>query len=280
MPSIGAATRDPLTQKIQGLLAHAGDLPARLERPSLPAVRESAAVLWACLHTVSTHAKIETALARAVDSEALYRSFDAFLAFRAGESTATLAALVDAWTSASLAELQALDEQRADLEAFTTSLLQELQAVQRSLGESLSEIAKGLTGIAERSEWLVVFHQAVEQIVTSELDFDRARSGLRSLMARLELSQDDLGRMFEVSGETVRRWERAMTTIPVQRRAEILAAESALRRLQDCFRPDRLAAVVRRPAELFDGESALAWILRGRIAEVADRYETALLYQA
>jgi hypothetical protein len=36
---------------------------------------------------------------------------------------------------------------------------------------------------------------------------------------------------------------------------------------------------IRRPAELFDGETALAWILRGRIAEVADRYETALLYQ-
>lgn len=273
MPTTQTATLHPLSEEIQVLLAHAGDLPARLQRPNLPVARESVAVFWECLDIVSTHANIESALARAVDSEALYRSFDAFLAFRAGETALTVSALVEAWTSTSLAEVP-------ELLAFTTSLQRELQALQRDLADNLSEIAKGLTGVDERSEWLVVFHQAVEQVVTSELGLDRARTALRSLLARLELSQDDLGRMFGVSGETIRRWERAMTSIPVERRAEILSAESGLRRLQDLFRPDRLAAVVRRSAELFDGESALEWILRGRIAEVADRYETALLYQA
>jgi len=47
----------------------------------------------------------------------------------------------------------------------------------------------------------------------------------------------------------------------------------------EIFRPERLFQVVRRKADLFDGESALEWILRGRVAEVADRYELALSYQ-
>lgn len=276
----GWAALDTLFQEIQGLLAHARDLPARLERPSLSAATKSVTLFWECLQTVSSHAKIEAALARAIDSEALYRSFDAFLAFRADEAVMTSSALVEAWTSTSLAELHALDEQRADLLTFTSSLLRDLQAVQRNLAESVAESAEGLTGPAEHSEWLVVYHQAVEQVVTSELGIDRARTGLRSLMARLELSQDDLGRIFGVSGETIHKWERATTAIPSERRANIVSAESALRRLQDLFRPDRLAEVVRRSADLFDGESALEWILRGRIAEVADRYERALLYQA
>jgi transcriptional regulator with XRE-family HTH domain len=119
----------------------------------------------------------------------------------------------------------------------------------------------------------------VEQIVAPDLGADQARTALRSLMTRLELSQDDLGRAFGVSGESVRRWERGATSIPAERRSEILAAEAGLRRLQDLFRPERLPSAIRRPAELFDGDSALEWILRGRIEEVADHYETALLYQ-
>jgi len=45
------------------------------------------------------------------------------------------------------------------------------------------------------------------------------------------------------------------------------------------FRPERLAQVVRRKAGLFDGESALDWILRGRIVTAVDHYEIALVYQ-
>ena len=58
------------------------------------------------------------------------------------------------------------------------------------------------------------------------------------------------------------------------------AAGAALGRLEAMFRPERLSQVVRRKAGLFEGESALDWILRGRIAAAAGRYETALAYQA
>ena len=56
-------------------------------------------------------------------------------------------------------------------------------------------------------------------------------------------------------------------------------ASSAVMRLAAIFRPERLPQVIRRKAALFGGESALDWILRGQIHEVADRYETTLAYQ-
>jgi len=223
---------------------------------------------------------VGSAIAQAIDFGALYRSFDAFLAFRAGEAALTASALLEVWSSTSLAELRVLEGAKAEMLVFAKSLRRELEADRGDLAEDLSAAAKELAGFPDRGEWLVVFHQAVEQIVASELGADQARTALRSLMARLELSQDDLGRVCGVSGETIRRWERGLTAIPADRRSEILATESELRRLQDLFRPERLPTLIRRSVELFDGESALAWILRGRIVEVADRYEEALRYQA
>lgn len=280
MPSTAPATLHPLSQEIQSRLELARDLPARLERPNLPAVRESAAVFWECFHALSAHAHLGTTLARVIDFEALYRSFNALLAFRTGEAALTASALLEAWLSASQAELRALEGPESTRLDFATSLRRELEAAHGDLAEGLSVAFKEGAAFSQRSEWLVLFHQATEQIVTSLLAADQGRTSLRSLMARLELSQDDLGRMFGVSGETIRRWERGQTTIPAERRSAILAAESGLRRLQDLLRPSRLPTTIRRNAELFDGESALDWILRGRIAEVADRYEEALLYQA
>jgi hypothetical protein len=86
--------------------------------------------------------------------------------------------------------------------------------------------------------------------------------------------------MLGVSGETVRRWKAGATGIPLSHAAELTAAESALNRLMRMFRPARLPLAIRRNADLFGGKRALDWILDGRIAEVADRYEAALAYQA
>jgi transcriptional regulator with XRE-family HTH domain len=99
-------------------------------------------------------------------------------------------------------------------------------------------------------------------------------------MGHLGLSQDELGRMLGVTGESVRRWKTGATAIPLSRLAEITAAESALNRLLQVFRPQRLPVAIRRQAELFGSKRALDWILDGRIAEVADRYELSLAYQA
>ncbi|MEK7408194.1 MAG: hypothetical protein AAB225_24250 [Acidobacteriota bacterium] len=88
-----------------------------------------------------------------------------------------------------------------------------------------------------------------------------------------------MGRMFGVAGETVRRWLRGASRVPDSRLAEMESAAAALNRLLEIFQPDRLRQVIRRPAEVFGGERALDWILRGRIGEVAERYEAALAYQ-
>ena len=106
-----------------------------------------------------------------------------------------------------------------------------------------------------------------------------ARLTLDRLMLRLGLSQDEAARMLGVSGETVRRWQRGAVKIPMPRAVQILSMAEALDRLLALFQPARLPLAIRRPAELFDGERALDWILRGRIADAAGRYEIALSYQ-
>ncbi len=102
---------------------------------------------------------------------------------------------------------------------------------------------------------------------------------LERLAAALELGQDDLGRMFCVSGESVRRWRTGATGIPAHKRARIAEASAGLDRLEHIFLPASLAAATRRKAEAFEGEAAIDWILRGRVRDVADIYEFVLSYQ-
>jgi len=113
----------------------------------------------------------------------------------------------------------------------------------------------------------------------AEAGVSLGRPAIKRLMGCLSLSQDQLGRMLGVSGETVRRWKTGATGIPLSQVAELTAAESALHRLLQIFRPERLALAIRRKAELFEGRRALDWILDGRIAEVADRYEMSFAFQ-
>lgn len=81
---------------------------------------------------------------------------------------------------------------------------------------------------------------------------------MQSLMACLDLSYDDLGRLFNISGETVRRWEQGSHPIPTERKAELTLAGAALERLLKVFRMERLPETLRRPAQLFDGKTALS----------------------
>ena len=127
---------------------------------------------------------------------------------------------------------------------------------------------------------LLDYDQAVLQFLSSAEHVDEGRRILRRLMTSLGLGQDEAGRMFGVSGETVRRWDRGKVRIPDSRMAVLVSAEAALTRLDALFVPERLPQAIRRPAELFQGERALDLILRGRIADVASRYEMALAYQA
>lgn len=107
----------------------------------------------------------------------------------------------------------------------------------------------------------------------------RGRQTIRRLMTALRLSYDDLGRMLGVSGETVRRWDRGTVEVSEAKLAALDVAGQMLSRLLRLFRLDRLAEVMRRPAEAFGGQRALDWVLQGRLQEVADRYERELAYQ-
>lgn len=106
------------------------------------------------------------------------------------------------------------------------------------------------------------------------------RAALSTVREALDLSFDQMGRVFHVSGETARRWETGVSAIPEAHWAAITTLSEETKRLQQLFEPDRLPLVIRRPAEMFSGSVALDWIFAGRVQEIADLYEAALLYQA
>lgn len=132
---------------------------------------------------------------------------------------------------------------------------------------------------AGNEQALLDYDLAVHEFLSAVAREDSGRRILRRLMTHLRLSQDDAGRMLGVSGETVRRWERGQNRIPEARVADLSALDAALTRLESLFLPHKLPEVIRRRAELFEGERAIDLILRGRITQVAERYETALAYQ-
>jgi hypothetical protein len=120
---------------------------------------------------------------------------------------------------------------------------------------------------------------AARRSSTSKLG-DDTRRALNDFLDTLELSYDEAGRLFGVSGETVRRWALGNSSVPLATGGDVLLYHAGVERLQAMFQPERLPSVIRRSAELFDGERAIDWIMRGRIAEVAGRYERILRYQA
>ena len=107
---------------------------------------------------------------------------------------------------------------------------------------------------------------------------EKACAVLRVLRETLDLSREDLATMFGATGETACAWEDGAQEIPETTFAKMIAAGTALDRMLWMFRPERLPQVIRRRAEAFDGERALDWILDGRIAEVAERYDSGLSY--
>ena len=129
-------------------------------------------------------------------------------------------------------------------------------------------------------ELLAVFNVAVgEQLLTEGAEW-QGRQICRDLMVRLGLTREEVAGMFHVSVETLDGWESGRTPISQASLAQLQAASAALSKLMGVFRPERLPQVIRREAELFDGEPAVDWIVRGRITEVAERYENILAYQA
>ncbi len=134
--------------------------------------------------------------------------------------------------------------------------------------------------VANVHESFALFHLAVSSVISEQESANEGQQILRTLMATLDLSFEELGRMFGVTGETARRWETGTSSISSDRKAVITSTREPLNKLLKIFRHARLPQVIRRAAELFGGERALDWILRGKIPDVANRYEIALRYQA
>jgi DNA-binding transcriptional regulator YiaG len=133
---------------------------------------------------------------------------------------------------------------------------------------------------ADDSELLAIFNAAVAERLLAEGAEWQGRQVIRQLTVRLGLTWEEVAAMFQVSVQTLEAWESGQMPIPKAKLADVQAASNALSKLLSMFRPERLPQLIRRPAELFDNTSAADWIVAGRIADVAERYESALAYQA
>lgn len=175
-------------------------------------------------------------------------------------------------------------------DSASNSLLAAWSSNARRLGQVRNRIVHGVESpsleqvLPQLSEevvrnYLTTFNIAVAEVLKEHASEARPQIILRELLQRLNLSYDELGRVLGVSGETVRRWEKGTFAVPPQKLATIETASSSLKRLLRLFKPEYLASVIRRPARLFSGETALDWIRTGRIVDVADRYESNFAYQ-
>lgn len=253
------------------------------EEPSLAVAREAVENIWRGLVSVTSEIP---ASPEELANRSLLLSYNSFAALRCqdlglatGQLMRSIARALDDLTGEFAEMAQGLPGRT---EAFDEVLVEAM----KDAASAYAEVVKASEGFSAAesesvsAEWMALYSQAVTEHLTKETAEGRARSALRSLMTHLQLGQDEMGRLFGVSGETVRRWERGKTSIPVARETEILRVEAGLKRLLEMFRLDRLPLVVRREAKLFEGETALEWILRGRIDEVADLYEATFRYQA
>lgn len=75
----------------------------------------------------------------------------------------------------------------------------------------------------------LALHQAVDESLANAGLYAPGATIVARLGRLLEMSHEDLARIFRVSGETVRRWERAQVQIPNARLAELemMAAAAA-----------------------------------------------------
>jgi len=246
----------PTSQAQKAVLTILSTAPVDRAPFDLPTVRAAIETLRKCVEELNMAAQIDESLATLIGDSVTQSAYPVLFLVRQREFERASQMFVNIW--------------QATLEALEPPA--ELVLPPIDLGKPES--------VAEELEFLSVWNVAISEVLRSEVPQGEARQVLRRLAVHLELSLDQLGMMFGVSGETVRRWERGLHPIPNARIAKLISADRSLSRLLQIFRPERLAQVIRRKADLFEGERALDWILRARQAEVADRYENALMYQA
>lgn len=255
-----------------------GDLKARLEErakrlqelevPELGALREFVQALDLTYRDLLYRRGLSGLAEDLVRQSALQGSSPALLLYRSGRTEAAWNFIVTSCEQIS----QAFGARRPPYSSGNN-----MQTLVRSTPfRSLKDMAAHLE---REREFLAAFNNVIFEHVRLTAGQAFGREIVRRLMTHLALSYDQLGRALNISGETVRRWERGTHPIPEDRMAELIRADAALARLLEIFQPERLPQVLRRKADLFQGDAALDLILRGRLGDVADRYEVALAYQ-
>lgn len=257
---------------LRGRLEEQGRRLQELEVPELGAIRDFVFTLDKTYANLVRKQKLPGMSADLVRQSALQSSFPALLLYRYRKADAAWCFVVNSCEQISQAfGAPSTPRSRRAWHAPSSTPSQSVpsQSVQKP------------TFRPERErEFLAAFNNVVFECVRHSTGQSSGREIVRRLMTHLALSYDQLGRALNISGETVRRWERGTHPIPDDRMAELVQADAALARLFEIFQPERLPQVLRRKAGLFGGDTALDLVLRGRIGEVADRYETALAYQA
>lgn len=228
--------------------------------PSIEATIVFLKVLDRCLVRLNRQARLGKKLDVIVRETALQRGFPAFLTYARSSVDRASECVLATWTEAA----HLLGQQGV-----------------RDPQEILSGPDQAMTGISEElfRDYLSTYNLAFAEILREHMVEPRAQQTIQELLQGFDMSYDELGRVLDVSGETVRRWAKGASGVPKQKLAAIDMGGNALRRMLRIIRPEHLPSVIRRPAELFGGASALDWIRSGRFAEVADRYESAFAYQ-
>jgi transcriptional regulator with XRE-family HTH domain len=235
-------------------------LAERLQSPDLDTLRDFVRFVDGCIVIFNEAAGLEDRWASLIRANALQSSFPVAVSYRHGRPRWACEQLFALWNG-SLAVW--------GYEALNDCPVQE-QSERR---------LRDFVQLEHDIDYLTTFHLAVSEVLTESVTGSEARAILERLRATLDLSFDDLGRVFRVSGETVRRWERGSSILPADQMATLASTDAALDRLLHILKPERLAQVITRSADLFDGRSARELILSGQIDQVADRYEVALRYQ-
>jgi hypothetical protein len=94
----------------------------------------------------------------------------------------------------------------------------------------------------------------------------------------LALSPSELARMLDVSREGLRRWLTGSAVAP-DRWPTIDELNETVDQLAKYIKPDRLPAVVRRPADSLGGATPLDWLVARRYRDLLATYRRALSYQ-
>lgn len=105
-----------------------------------------------------------------------------------------------------------------------------------------------------------------------------ARKTIARLIELLDLSLEQVATILGVAIEQVVEWTGDRGTPPAYAVAELHQLDDALSTLEHLFNPERIPQIIRRPAELFGGESALDLILRGDLPLVVAKYDESLHY--